>query len=163
MGNWRFNFLAINLDNSPARFGRGTAEFCRHLPCPVLLGDGSKMSAVNFKLAAVTFPEKFRRAFLAKKWNACLRLARWLSEQWFSSGILHASVGRRGGPLPSFKCDLVTDMVRGYRTSRVVGGLYAKLKGEPEDVAWAVYDHYKPSGLEDSIPRNIVDDCRVGR
>src|SRR6202040_363883 len=37
-----------------------------------------------------------------------------------------------------------------------VGGLYAKYKEEPEEVAWAVYDHYKPAGLEDSIPRNIV-------
>ncbi|HEY2645478.1 MAG TPA: glycine--tRNA ligase subunit beta, partial [Candidatus Acidoferrales bacterium] len=25
-----------------------------------------------------------------------------------------------------------------------------------EEVAWAVYDHYKPFGLEDSIPRNII-------
>jgi glycyl-tRNA synthetase beta chain len=38
----------------------------------------------------------------------------------------------------------------------IVGGLYAKSQGEPEEVAWAVYDHYKPSGLEDSIPRNIA-------
>jgi glycyl-tRNA synthetase beta chain len=38
----------------------------------------------------------------------------------------------------------------------IVGGLYAKSQGEPEEVAWAVYDHYKPSGLDDSIPRNIA-------
>jgi glycyl-tRNA synthetase beta chain len=34
--------------------------------------------------------------------------------------------------------------------------LYAKSQGEPEEVAWAVYDQYLPSGLEDSIPRNIA-------
>jgi glycyl-tRNA synthetase beta chain len=38
----------------------------------------------------------------------------------------------------------------------IVGGLYAKSQGEPEEVARAVYDQYKPSGLEDSIPRNIT-------
>ncbi len=38
----------------------------------------------------------------------------------------------------------------------IVGGLYAKSQGEPEEVASAIYDHYKPAGLEDSIPSNII-------
>jgi glycyl-tRNA synthetase beta chain len=54
------------------------------------------------------------------------------------------------------KCDLVSEMVREFTELQgIVGGLYAKSQGEPEEVAWAVYDHYKPAGLEDSIPRNI--------
>ncbi len=37
----------------------------------------------------------------------------------------------------------------------VVGGLYARAQGEPEEVAVAIYDHYKPVSMEDSIPRSI--------
>ena len=34
----------------------------------------------------------------------------------------------------------------------IVGGLYAKAQGEPEPVWRAIYDHYKPLSMEDSIP-----------
>ena len=34
----------------------------------------------------------------------------------------------------------------------VVGGLYAKAQGEPEEVWRAIYEHYKPVSMEDSIP-----------
>jgi glycyl-tRNA synthetase beta chain len=37
----------------------------------------------------------------------------------------------------------------------VVGGLYAKAQGEPEAVATALYDHYKPVSMEDAIPRTL--------
>ena len=38
----------------------------------------------------------------------------------------------------------------------VVGGLYARAQGEPEQVAAAIYDHYKPVSMEDSIPRTAA-------
>ncbi|MEO7145716.1 MAG: glycine--tRNA ligase subunit beta, partial [Bryobacteraceae bacterium] len=34
----------------------------------------------------------------------------------------------------------------------IVGGLYAQAQGEPEPVWRAIYEHYKPIGMEDSIP-----------
>jgi glycyl-tRNA synthetase beta chain len=34
----------------------------------------------------------------------------------------------------------------------IVGGLYAKAQGEPEQVWRAVYDHYKPLSMEDGVP-----------
>jgi glycyl-tRNA synthetase beta chain len=34
----------------------------------------------------------------------------------------------------------------------IVGGLYAKEQGEPEPVWQAIYEHYKPLSMEDSIP-----------
>jgi glycyl-tRNA synthetase beta chain len=37
----------------------------------------------------------------------------------------------------------------------VVGGLYARVQGEGEAVATAIYDHYKPASMEDSIPRTL--------
>ena len=51
------------------------------------------------------------------------------------------------------KCDLTTDMVKEFTDLQgVVGGLYARAQGEPEEVAQAIYDHYKPLSMEDAIP-----------
>ena len=53
------------------------------------------------------------------------------------------------------KCDLVTDMVREFTELQgVVGGLYARAQGESAFVADAVYDHYRPAGFDDELPRN---------
>jgi glycyl-tRNA synthetase beta chain len=38
----------------------------------------------------------------------------------------------------------------------IVGGLYAGVQGEAKEVANAIYDHYKPVGLDDQLPRGIV-------
>ena len=54
------------------------------------------------------------------------------------------------------KCDLTTDMVKEFTELQgVVGGLYARAQGESEAVSIAIYDHYKPVSMEDSIPRNL--------
>jgi glycyl-tRNA synthetase beta chain len=51
------------------------------------------------------------------------------------------------------KCDLTTEMVKEFTELQgVVGGLYARAQGEGEAVAQAIYDHYKPVSMEDSIP-----------
>jgi glycyl-tRNA synthetase beta chain len=53
------------------------------------------------------------------------------------------------------KCDLTTELVKEFTELQgVVGGLYARQQGEPEEVWQAIYDHYKPVSMEDSIPRN---------
>ncbi len=52
------------------------------------------------------------------------------------------------------KCDLTTELVKEFTELQgVVGGLYARAQGEPEEVWLAIYDHYKPESMEDSIPR----------
>ncbi len=54
------------------------------------------------------------------------------------------------------KTDLTTEMVKEFTELQgVVGGLYAKAQGEPEQVWRAVYDHYKPQSMEDSLPLNL--------
>lgn len=54
------------------------------------------------------------------------------------------------------KCDLTTDMVKEFTELQgIVGGLYAKAQGQGEDVASAVYEHYKPVGMDDSIPSTL--------
>ena len=51
------------------------------------------------------------------------------------------------------KADLTTELVKEFTELQgVVGGLYARFQGEPEGVAAAIYDHYKPVSMEDSIP-----------
>jgi glycyl-tRNA synthetase beta chain len=53
------------------------------------------------------------------------------------------------------KCDLTTELVKEFTELQgVVGGLYARVQGEPEAVWQAIYDQYKPVSMEDSIPRN---------
>jgi glycyl-tRNA synthetase beta chain len=54
------------------------------------------------------------------------------------------------------KCDLTTGMVKEFTELQgVVGGLYAKAQGEGDAVATAIYDHYKPVSMDDSIPRTL--------
>lgn len=54
------------------------------------------------------------------------------------------------------KTDLTTELVKEFTELQgVVGGLYARAQGEPEGVAVAIYDHYKPVGMDDSIPRTL--------
>jgi glycyl-tRNA synthetase beta chain len=55
------------------------------------------------------------------------------------------------------KVDLTTELVKEFTELQgVVGGLYARVQGEPEPVWQAIYDHYKPESMEDSIPRNVA-------
>ncbi len=54
------------------------------------------------------------------------------------------------------KCDLTTEMVKEFTDLQgVIGGLYAKAQGEPEAVSRAIYEHYQPLSMEDSIPETI--------
>ena len=88
-------------------------------------------------------------------------IARWLTEQWFNSGLMHAHVAEADRAAELSKCDLATEMVREFTELQgIVGGLYARAQGEPDDVADAIYDHYRPVGLEDPIPRNLTG-CAV--
>ena len=55
------------------------------------------------------------------------------------------------------KCDLTTELVKEFpELQGVVGGLYARAQGERADVWQAIYDHYKPVSMEDSIPRSAA-------
>jgi glycyl-tRNA synthetase beta chain len=88
-------------------------------------------------------------------------IARWLCEQWFNLGMVQAHVADADRAAELAKCDLVTEMVKEFTELQgIVGGLYAKAQGEAEDVADAVYDHYRPVGLDDPIPRNLTG-CAV--
>jgi glycyl-tRNA synthetase beta chain len=88
-------------------------------------------------------------------------VARWLAEQWFNTGMLQAHVAEADRAAELSKCDLATEMVREFpELQGIVGGLYARAQGESGDVADAIYDHYRPVGLDDPIPRNLTG-CAV--
>jgi glycyl-tRNA synthetase beta chain len=88
-------------------------------------------------------------------------VARWLMEQWFNLGMLHAHVADADRAAELAKCDLATEMVREFTELQgIVGGLYARAQGESDEIADAVYDHYRPVGLDDPIPRNLTG-CAV--
>ena len=103
-------------------------------------------------LKAVTFHAKlgsyFEKAERNQEIAAALAGALALSDEQTA----HA---RRAAELA--KCDLTTELVGEFpELQGVVGGLYAKHQGEPQTVADAVYDHYRPAGAADTIPRETV-------
>lgn len=54
------------------------------------------------------------------------------------------------------KTDLTTELVKEFpELQGIVGGLYAKHQGHSQTVADAIYDHYKPQSMEDSVPRTL--------
>jgi glycyl-tRNA synthetase beta chain len=84
-------------------------------------------------------------------------VSRWFTEQWFNLGMLHSHVAEADRAAELAKCDLATEMVREFpELQGIVGGLYARAQGESDEIADAVYDHYRPVGLEDPIPRNLT-------
>ncbi len=88
-------------------------------------------------------------------------IARWFTEQWFNLGMLLAHVAEADRAAELAKCDLATEMVREFTELQgIVGGLYARAQGEPDEIADAIYDHYRPVGLGDPIPRNLTG-CAV--
>ncbi len=55
------------------------------------------------------------------------------------------------------KCDLVSDMVGEFaELEGVMGRYYATLQKEPQAIADAVRDHYKPKGPSDQVPSDPV-------
>lgn len=55
------------------------------------------------------------------------------------------------------KCDLPTEMVGEFpELQGVMGGIYAGADGEPAPTAEAVYDHYRPTGAGDALPRGAA-------
>jgi glycyl-tRNA synthetase beta chain len=92
-------------------------------------------------LANVTFQAKLG-SYLAKTGNVVELTAKLGGDEHAQRAALLA------------KTDLTTELVKEFTELQgVVGGLYARVQGEPEDVAIAIYDQYKPVSMEDSIPR----------
>ena len=58
------------------------------------------------------------------------------------------------------KADLLTDMVGEFpELQGIMGRYYAQHDGLPDDIAFAIEDHYKPRFSGDELPRNEVGIC----
>jgi glycyl-tRNA synthetase beta chain len=55
------------------------------------------------------------------------------------------------------KVDLATEMVKEFTSLQgIMGGIYAREEGQPDEVWQAVYDQYMPASMEDRIPRGRI-------
>ena len=100
------------------------------------------------KLANITFHEKL--GTVADKVERVAKLAEWLA----SEGIVpncDPALARQAAELA--KADLVTEMVGEFpELQGLMGGYYARAQGQPDAVADAIRDHYKPVGQGDDVP-----------
>jgi glycyl-tRNA synthetase beta chain len=93
----------------------------------------------------VTFQAKLGSYY--EKTQRVVKLARHIAE--IANG--NKTMAARAAELS--KCDLTTEMVKELTELQgIVGGLYAREQGEPDEIWRAVYEHYKPVSMEDSIP-----------
>ena len=100
------------------------------------------------KLEQIVFHEKL--GTVADKVERVAKLARWLVEEGIVKGA-NADQAERAARLA--KADLVTGMVGEFpELQGVIGGYLARAQGEPDAVADAIRDHYKPPGQVDEIP-----------
>ncbi|HST09039.1 MAG TPA: glycine--tRNA ligase subunit beta [Terriglobales bacterium] len=91
------------------------------------------------------------------------RLSSWLSETLKQAGVtIRPGVIHKAACLS--KTDLTTELVKEFTELQgIVGGLYARVQvldeGLSEDarqcISTAIYDHYKPESMVDSVPRTV--------
>jgi glycyl-tRNA synthetase beta chain len=100
------------------------------------------------KLSGIVFHEKL--GTVADKVERVAKLARWLVEEGIVKGA-DPDQAERAARLA--KADLVTGMVGEFpELQGVIGGYLARAQGEPDAVADAIRDHYKPAGQGDEVP-----------
>jgi glycyl-tRNA synthetase beta chain len=91
------------------------------------------------------------------------RLASWLCEVIRETGTaVRPGIVHKAGALA--KTDLTTELVKEFpELQGIVGGLYARVQELDRDmspevqelISIAIYDHYKPGSMEDSVPRTV--------
>lgn len=91
------------------------------------------------------------------------RLASWLSEIVKQSGMaVRPGIVHKAACLA--KTDLTTELVKEFTELQgIVGGLYARVQELDEHlsddvrqgISTAIYDHYKPESMDDSVPRTV--------
>jgi glycyl-tRNA synthetase beta chain len=91
------------------------------------------------------------------------RLASWLSETVKQAGIaIRPGIVHKAACLA--KTDLTTELVKEFTELQgIVGGLYARVQVLDEHmnddvrqgISIAIYDHYKPQSMDDSVPRTV--------
>ncbi len=83
------------------------------------------------------------------------KLAEWIAAEALGADAATAKLAGQAARLA--KADLATDMVREFpELQGVMGGVYARAEGQPEEVWKAIYYHYLPIGVEADAPPTKV-------
>ena len=78
-------------------------------------------------------------------------LARWIAQE--ACGASEEGGAQAGVAARLAKADLTTDMVREFTELQgIMGGIYARAEGLPDEVWKAIYFHYLPIGVEADAP-----------
>lgn len=106
--------------------------------------------AWNAKLSGVTFHAKL--GTLAERVERIAALAREIAQLLKEQGVdVDPAQAETAARLS--KADLASGMVGEFpELQGVMGGYYARLAGQPDAVADAIRDHYKPQGPADTVP-----------
>jgi len=101
-----------------------------------------RLSTLLFHKKLGTYKEKAERM---------ARLAGWIAREAFGTPDETAQQAATAARLA--KADLATDMVREFTELQgVMGGIYAREEGMPEEIWKAIYFHYLPVGVEANAP-----------
>ena len=102
-------------------------------------------------LERVTFHEKLG-SYRAKA-ERIVALSEFLCAELGRDDVL--STARRTAGL--LKVDLTTEMVKEFTSLQgIMGGVYARQEGLPEELWQGIYDQYLPAAASDPIPRHLV-------
>jgi len=101
-----------------------------------------RLSTLLFHKKLGTYKEKAERIE---------KLAAWIAKEAFGADEATAKDAAKAARLA--KADLTTDMVREFpELQGIMGGIYAREEGLPEEVWKATYFHYLPVGVEADAP-----------
>ncbi len=110
-------------------------------------------------LEQITFQAKL--GSYLRKVNRVGRLAEWLARNLLSAEGRRADISSVARAAQLSKSDLTTEMVGELpELQGIIGGLYARAQGEPESVARAIYEHYRPAGPDDELP-GALESCAL--
>ncbi len=147
-------FLAVvNMPDDPqGHIRRGVERVVRaRLRDARFFWDGDRKTRLAERragLAEVVFHQ--RLGSLGEKADRMERLARWIASR---IGAAHEAAAEAAGLA---KCDLTSGLVGEFASLQgVVGGLLLREEGAPKEIWSAVYDHYRPAGLDGELPRTV--------
>jgi glycyl-tRNA synthetase beta chain len=104
------------------------------------------------KLEQIVFHEKL--GTLAEKVERVARLAQWMMQERIVKGADPAQLLTAARLA---KADLGTELVGEFpELQGVIGSYYARAQGQPDAVANAIRDHYKPAGQGDEVPTDPI-------
>ncbi|MDE2882476.1 MAG: glycine--tRNA ligase subunit beta [Acidobacteriota bacterium] len=147
------HFIAVtNLPDDPKGYVRRGAErvvVARFRDARFFWDEDRKLPLAQSRarLSGVVFHHEL--GSFAEKADRTERLAGWIAEEVGAD----ANAASKAAGLA--KCDLTSNLVGEFASLQgVVGGLLLCEEGVSEAVWQAVYDHYRPAGLEGDLPRS---------